>query len=135
MKTTTILALALGLMIAMIPAAMAANMGTVQWQPAWGQPLKGKFITQKAQTQFPQMHGNYQIGFTKYGSKWGGDSLRKRISVNRWPGSYMANTQLSIARQQGGKIQQTVKTVEGQPGATASEMTTSTPVETTTTTQ
>ncbi|MEK6959585.1 MAG: hypothetical protein AABX47_00290 [Nanoarchaeota archaeon] len=130
MKTTTILALALGLLIAMIPAAVAFQ--PLQWQPTWGQPLKGKFISAKAQVQFPQMHSDYQIGYTRYGTKWGGDSLRKRISVNRWPGSYMANTQLSLARQQGGKIQQTVKTVEGQPGSTTSEMTTSTPAETTT---
>lgn len=117
MRTTTIAALALGLLIAIAPAALAFQ--PVRWQPPWGHAKKLGTVSDTKAVQYKYMNDDYQILDTKYGTRFGGDSLRRRIQFSaRYPGSFQGALQRRLAKQQGPAIFQSVDLIEGQPGKT-----------------
>lgn len=109
MKTTTIVAVTLGLLIAMLPAVVAFQ--PVNKLPAYGKANPTNVIT----------GGKYQYWNTRAeieyrnGVKYDQDSLRIRIA--RGPGSYRRDLQTRYGRELQPTNFQVVQKMGGQPGA------------------
>ena len=116
MKNTTIVALVLGLLIAIMPTVLAFQ--PLEKVPPYGQAKKtsvlsggkGQYWTARADVEYRPSH---------YGTKYGGEGMRKAIKFERSPPGYRASVQKGLKSQQGKSAVATMKTVSGMPGASA----------------
>lgn len=118
MKNATMVALVLGLLIAMMPAAMAFH--AVNKLPAFGEPKKDK-VVKGGMSQYWTARADVQYRASHYGTKYGGPSLRKSIKFERQPVGYRQAYQKGLKMQQGASAVKTVDEVSGMPGAPTSE--------------
>lgn len=113
MKNATMVALVLGLLIAMMPAAMAFH--AVNKLPAYGEPKKENAV-KGGVPQYWTARADIQYRASHYGTKYGGPSLRKSIKFERQPVGYRAAYQKGLKMQQGASAVKTVDVVSGMPG-------------------
>jgi len=111
MKQPTLMAIVLGLLIAMLPAALAFQ--PVNKLPAYGQ-AKTDTVIKGGKEQYQNSRADVVIKQSFYGTKWGGANLRK--AINRTPGGYSAKLQSSLGRQGGAPSVATLQSVSGQVG-------------------
>lgn len=118
MKNAPIMALMLGLLIAMMPSALAFL--PLEKLPAYGQPKK-ESVVKGGKPQYWTARADVQYRPSYYGTKYGGSSLRKGIQYQRSAPGYRASVQKGLKAEQGESAVKSVESMSGKPGESTSK--------------